>query len=334
MRVLLVGTGRRPIPPPGYGGIERTIAELADALRQSGEDVTILNGFRPDHYTTGWSFERRLPWLLRRRSADIVHVSTSRAALVLGLAGIPYVFTSHTPRWLEPSNALQLALFEREKFAVRFAQATIALTEDLGRAIDRVGARRGPVVRIPIGVDAAKFRAHTDGIPHRTLGVGTLERRKRWHLAARAIEGTDIRLRLVGATRHPDYAVSLAKSGCELLGVVPEDVLLSEFENASFVFHPSSSEVLPGAVLQAMAFSRPVLGGLAIRGIPGTITSEATDEESFVSFLHDWAVRLDTDAPLRRELGAKSRAVIEREYAWPKVAEAHVRLYRQVMEGE
>lgn len=335
MKVLLVGTGRRPIPPTGYGGIERYIGDLARELGRQGVEVTIVNGFRADRYTAGWAFERHLPLLLRRSTADIVHVHTSRAALVLGLTGIRYIFSSHTPRWLhlDEANALQRLLFERERLAVRLAESTIApSSEPLRRVIEAVGSRRGPVTAIPVGVDTETCRATSEGIPHHALGVGVIERRKRWHLAGRALEGTGIDLTVVGPLRDLRYAEELRARGVVLAGEVPESRLLEEFDRASFVVHPSQAETgMAAAPLQAMAFSRPVLGGPAIQGIDGALTCDSNEEGRMVEFLREWAIRLDTDVALRRSVGAAGRRIVESRYSWPRIAEEHLRVYSEAL---
>lgn len=334
MKVILVGTGRRPIPPIGYGAIERILGEYATALQATGTEVEILNQYRADRYTKGWAFERRLPLLLRHRHADIIHVNTSRAALALALAGIPYVFSTYTPRWLDPggSNFLQRTLFEREHFAVRFAEATIVMSEALRRVVSGVRGRRGPVVYIPIGIDTEKFKAKTEGIAHRALGVGVIDRRKRWHLAAQAVRGTGIFLTVAGPLVQLDYAAQLRAAGVELQGNLEDDRLLPEFDHASIVFHPSRTEVgMAQAPLQALAFGRAVLGGPAIQGMPGTITCPSDDENAMVEFLHRWAVDLDASPELRRDRGAIARAAVETHYAWSVVAPAHIDLYRDVI---
>lgn len=336
MRVLLVGTGRRPIPPPAYGSIELLIAEYANALTSAGEQVDIVNQFRPDRYTSGWAFERRLPMLLRHRPRDIVHVHTSRAALMLGMAGVPYVFTTHTARWLDPkgSNFLQNALFERERFAVRFALATVVETEALRQVVSRVRGRRGPVVMIPCGTDVHKFKARTEGIPHRVLGVGVIERRKRWHLAAEAFEGTGIHFTVAGPLREMDYVAELRAAHVDLQGEISDAALLEEFEKASFFVHPSRSEVgMARAPLQAMSFSRPVIGGPAIGGMPGVIVCPSDRDEEMRAFIRKWGVALDTDPAFRREQAAKARAIAEKENSWEAVAQAHLTLYRELLAG-
>ena len=327
MKVILIGTGRRPIPPTGYGGIERTIAELANALRAAGAEVEVVNRSRLDRFTTGWAFERALPRLLRERRGDVVHAHTSRAALMLGLIGRPYVYTTHTPHWLYRQNWAQRMLFQRERQAVRGAEASIALTDPFRRVLEGVGGRRGPVVTIPIGVDTARFRPTGPPEPHRVLGVGTIEPRKRWHLAARAVRESGIRLRLVGPLRDPEYARRLVGEGAVLLGEVTDDVLRDEFARSLCVVHPSESEVLPGAVLQAMASGRVVVGGPAISSIPGTLHGVANGTSQVEDYLRATVQELDHDPERARLLGMAARAIVERDYTWSAVAKAHIDLY-------
>ena len=333
MRVLLVGTGRHPIPPTGYGGIERNIAELAAALKRAGQEVTILNGIRPGVLTKGWRFERHLPWLVRRYSADVVHLHTSRAALLLGLAGRPYVFTTHTPSWLRPMNALQRSLFERERHAVRLADATIAETEVLQHAVDRVAWRRGPVVWIPHGIDTERFRARTPGNPSVALGVGVIEPRKRWELAVQALRGTSIRLEIVGPLRDPAYAARLRALGADLLGEVSEARLLEALESCGFMVPPSEAETgLAVSALQAMCFSRPVIGGPALSGLKEALLCESNDDADLLSFLRTTALQLSEDEARRRYIGEASRRFVEAHHSWDTVVQEHLRVYRWVVE--
>ncbi len=331
MRILLVGAGRLPIPPPGYGGMERYIAEYAVALRRSGQTVRILNEIRPGVYTQGWTFERHLPFLLRRHTEEVVHVNTSRTGVVLALAGVPFVYTTHNPYWFEPRNALQRVLFENERFAVRYARASVAFTDRLRERMGRVRPRRGPVVTIPLGVDTEKFRAHGPGDPGRALGVGEVSERKRWHVAARALQGSPVRLTIVGPIRDPVYAATLRGLGAELAGEVPEAELLAAFDASGMLVHPSEKEALPGVVLQAMAFGRPVIGGHAIASIDGVLAAPSEDEATAIAFIRQWAGRFNGDERLRREEGARARRSAEANYSWGRIVEHHLALYREVM---
>ncbi len=334
MRIALVGTGRRPIPPTGYGGIERTVAELGNALRSEGQTVDIVNQYLPDRYTTGWAFERHLPGLLTGSHPDIVHVHTGRAGWVLGRNRIPYVYTTHTPSWTRRLRLHQSLLFERERQAVRWSDATIATTEDVLHAVEKVHRRRGPVVQIPLGVDTEKFKAKGPGEPDRVLGVGVVEPRKRWELAARAIEGTSLRLTIVGPLRDERYAHKLRELGADLTGEVPERRLLEEYERAYLLLHPSEHETtgMVGAVAQAMAFSRPALGGPALRGLT-PFAAPSNEPEAVVRYLHENVERLIRSPEMVRRVGMESRERIERDFSWRTIAKRHLELYRSVVLG-
>lgn len=309
--------------------MERYIAEYATALRQRGQTVRILNEVRPGVYTQGWTFERHLPSLLRGHAEEVVHVNTSRAGLMLALAGIPFVYTTHNPYWFEPRNSLQRLLFENERFAVRFARASVAFTDRLRDRVALVHPRRGPVRTIPLGVDTEKFRARGPGDPYRALGVGEVSDRKRWHVAARALRGTSVRLTIVGPIRDPLYASALRDAGVELAGEVSEGELLAAFETAGMMVHPSDKEALPGVVLQAMAFGRPVIGSHAIAPIEGVIAAPSDEEATVVEFVRQWSARLSSDDALRRDQGMRARRSAETHYSWKAIVELHLALYRE-----
>ena len=331
VRVVLIGTGRRPIPPEGYGGIERTVAELATALRGRGADVEILNQVIPGKYTRGWRFERHLPRLLKREAYDVLHAHTGRAAWVLGWWRLPYIYTTHTPSWLRPLRLHQRVLFERERQAVRWAQATIATTSEVGQQVERVPRRRGPVIQIPIGVDAERFRSRTEGEAGRALGVGTVERRKRWDVAARAVSGTSFKFTLVGPIRDPSYADELRHLGVEVVGEVSEHRLVEEFERAEVVLHPSEFETtgFVGAVAQALSCSRPVIGGPAIRGLT-PLTAASNESNAVERFLHDSLNSFEHNPDLMRRFGKEGRELILRDYSWGIVADRHLNLYQMI----
>lgn len=331
MKILLVGTGRLPIPPPGYGGIERYLFEYAAALRTAGHTVRILNEVRPGVYTRGWTFERRLPFLLRGREEEIVHANISRAGVMLALAGIPFVYTSHNPNWFAPHGGPEALLFETERFAVRSARASVAFTDPLRRRMESVRGCRGPIVTIPLGVDTERFRSSREGDPSVALGVGEVVERKRWHLAAEAVQGTGVTLQIVGPIRDSAYAARLRAQGVELVGEVSDASLLRAFEGAGVVLHPSDREAFPGVVLQAMSCGRPVLGGATLAPVEGVLAAPSDDADTVRTFLRAQLGRMVEDPSYRRAVGSHARERVEALFAWPVVVRQHVELYRRVL---
>lgn len=337
VRVLLVGTGARPIPPTGYGGIERTIADLSTALASLGVETSVLNEVHPGRLAE-YRFASRLRAHLAELSSSVVHAHTPVVAARLRKLSVPYVYTTHSRHWFIVSGPTQRWGLRLERRAVSTARAAIALTDTVRSRIESsYPAARRPtnLTTVGLGVDLERFRPTTDsGDPKVALGVGALIPSKRWDVAARSLEGTGIRLRLIGPAHDPGYAERLRGfEGVELVGEVPDAELVSELRAAGFLLHPSAAELFPAVVAQAMAVGRPVVGfrpiaDLVRDGENGLIvsTTPGGDSES-VHGLREAAVRLSHDDALRTSLGRAGRSRALQEFDWRSVAEAHRAIY-------
>jgi glycosyltransferase involved in cell wall biosynthesis len=340
VRVILIGTGVRSIPPVGYGGIERTLAELSKALTDSGVTVELLNEVHP-----GRTGEYRFAARLRRRRGElegaVLHASTPVVAARLRRMALPFVYTTHSRHWFSVSGITQRWGLRLEQRAVTSARRAIALTEVVrSRILDRLPPARRPhrIETIGLGVDLQRFAPRTpSGDPHIALGIGALLPLKRWDWAAQALEGTGIRLRLVGPSADPRYARHLAGLGSvELLGEVSDDVLCDELQRAGMLVHPSAAELFPGVVAQAMASGRPVIGmapvaSLVDDGETGFIVGSTNPNvETAAVALRTAALRLRDEDKLREEMGRAGRAKALREFDWRVVAQAHADLYARV----
>ncbi len=205
--------------------------------------------------------------------------------------------------------------------------------------MDPESARRLTV--IPIGVDLERFRrpvATPD--PTQALGVGIIDRVKRWELAAAATRGTGVQLRLVGPIRDRRYAEELQHGNphVQLLAMQSDAELSRAYQTSSFLVHPSRVELLSGAVLQALASGLPVIGAAPLRGVveEGVTgwTTEATDsEESIITQMHGHCRALVSDPGLRQRMSEAARTTAERDFAWSRVVERHVDLYRRLLES-
>ncbi|MCI4319205.1 MAG: glycosyltransferase family 4 protein [Thermoplasmata archaeon] len=339
MRVVLVGTGVLPIPPPGYGGVERTIAEYAEALRRAGIGVRLVHEVRHGRPRDEYWFALHLPKRLELAPGDVVHASTPVVANRLRGAGVPYVYTTHSRHWFQRDDWHGRWGLFLERRAVRGAAAVVALTPALRDRIAPVlpSSSLAPLEVIPIGVDLEKFRPSWE---HRlgnvALGVGVVAPFKRWELAAAALKGTGWRLVLAGPTPDPAYAESVRRAGdrVELLGEVSDEELVRRFSSADLLVHPSAVEIMAGVVVQSMASGVPVLGAPAVRGlvVDGVTgwTSLRDDPPSVVAALRERASALVGDVGALRRLGENARHVAEQKYAWPAIVEAHRRLYERL----
>jgi glycosyltransferase involved in cell wall biosynthesis len=341
VRIALVGTGVQAIPPVGYGGVERSIAEFADALRAAGHEPVVLNRVRHGRSLDEYLFSLSVPGMVREAHVDVVHASTPVVGNRLALAGIPYVYTTHSRHWFERAGARQRFGFWLERRAVRGARATVALTERLREEIDRAIPGVAQRLRvIPIGVDTERFRPDPGARTGRVaLGVGVVRPMKRWELAAAAAKEAGWTFRLVGPTPDPDYAQRLRALGpsIELLGEVMDDELRREYARSDVLLHPSRVEILAGAVLQGLSAGLPVLGAAPIAslveaGRTGWTAPEGSADGAIGRFLTERLRELANDE-LRSRLSAEARRVAGERFSWSAVVRAHVGLYESVVGG-
>ena len=335
MRILLIGGGVQPIPPTGYGAVERILADLQKALIAAGHEVEVVNQVRHRRMRDEYPFAWQLPRLLRGRSYDVLHAHTPVVANRLALGGYPFVYTSHSRHWFYRERMSHRWGYWLERRAVRRARAVIALTPRLARTMAAtVKPPLPPVTIIPFGVDSGLF---VPDWPRRTgrnaLGVGVVLPFKRWEWAAAALRGLGIHLRIVGPTPSAEYAAKVRAAGdsVELLGEIPEADLVRRYGESDFLVHPSGVEVLSATVLEALAAGLPVLGGPAVEGV---VENDATgwvipdgDPAAFVGAMRAYATRLAGDDSLRRTLGDQARGVAATRYAWPRIVEEHLRVY-------
>ncbi len=335
VRIALVGTGVQAIPPVGYGGVERTIAEYADALRTAGHDPVVLNRVRHGRSLDEYLFALSVAGLVRSSAADVVHASTPVVANRLALAKIPYFYTTHSRHWFDRSGARERFGYWLERRAVARARRTVALTSGLRDEMARVvpGARDRLAV-IPIGVDTDRFRPDPDARTGRVaLGVGIVRPMKRWELAATAAQEAGWSFRLVGPTPDREYADRIRSLGdrVELLGELTEDELRREYARADVLLHPSRVEVLAGAVLQGLSAGLPAVGAepiasLIAPGVTGWTAPPGSPDPAIGAFLLD-RLRTLSDAGVRGRMGIAARAVAQAQYSWASVVAAHLTLY-------
>ncbi len=338
MRILLIGGGVQPIPPTGYGAIERILAEFEGALRAAGHDPVIVNRVRHGRMRDEYPFARELPKLLAAERFDVLHANTPVVANRLAGRHLPFVYTSHSRHWYYRERLSHRWGYYLERRAVRRATEVVALSPGLARTMSSVVRPPLPSITvIPFGVDPVRFRPAWERRTGRfALGVGVVASFKRWAWAARALRGTGLTLRIAGPIVSPSYADEVRRAGgpVELLGEVPEDALERLFAESDVLVHPSSVEILSAAVLEGLAAGLPVLGGPTLEGCvrdgaTGSIVPDR-DPVAFVEQLHARAQELATDAPRRRSMGDAARADAEERFAWPQVVAAHLPIYSRV----
>lgn len=328
MKVLLLGSGWIPVPPPGYGAVERHVAELADALRARGHEVDV---FAPV-YPRPWPGPRlALAAARRARGHDVVHAHATGVAAALAVLGVPYVYTSHSRHWRSAEGWRERAGLALDRFACRRARGVVALTPEVRARMSEAGIR---AVVVPNGVDASRFPPRgprRDG-PFRAVALGDVRPHKQVRLAAEAARGVG-ELRVVGPIGDVAYAAEVEAAGGRLLGLLPEEALVDELAAADALVHLSVSEALSLAVLEGMAAGLPVVASDVCRGqvedgVNGVLVPTEATPEARVAAARAAFERLAADPALAARWGAASRRVAEERFGWPAVAAAVEAVYR------
>ncbi len=338
MRILLIGGGVHPIPPTGYGAIERILTDLRAALEAAGEEAVIVNRVRRGRMRDEYPFAWELPRLLRRERFDVLHAQTPVVANRLALGGRPYVYTSHSRHWYYRDALTHRWGYFLERRAVRGARAVVALTDRLaGTMRATVRPPLPPISVIPFGVDTDRFAPRWDRrTGRRALGVGVVAPFKRWHLAVEALAGTGVSLTIAGPIASDSYAESLRRHGPDvtLAGEVPDSELERLFAESDLLVHPSAVEILSATVLEGLSAGLPVLGGAAVGGVvEDGVTGAVVPDQDPAAFARGLGERVRTLAAeddRRRRMGESARAVALARYAWPRIVPNLVTVYRSV----
>lgn len=328
MRIALLGSGMLPVPPDGYGAVEKHVWHLSRALERRGHDVRVVSrvfGRQP------WNEYRFARWALgelRRLAPDVVHAHTTGVAATLAAAKREFVYTSHSRHWMSRSGVRERVGFRLEQYAVKRARRVIALTQD-------VAARMGrPAAVVPNGVDAELYRPDWDARGgRRALAVGVLAPHKGHHLAARACREAGWELTVVGPPGDAGYEEQLRAENVRVLRGLPEAELGRLYASADAYLHLSSSEALSLAVLEAMASGLPLVAsdvcvGQVIAGETGYPIPTTANDEARVAAARRALGGLD-DPALRRRLGEGARRVAQRDFSWDAVAARVEAVYQE-----
>jgi glycosyltransferase involved in cell wall biosynthesis len=350
----------------GPGGAERTLLHLASGLRARGV-VPIVATQRPGWLTDradqadietwivpqsrGWSlgwiprFARRLT----RSGVALLHghefAMSAYGGAAARLAGVPALATLHGRHWVAARRLRAAAYRGLDVAGVRLA----AVSDDLaGFLVAAAGLRPAAVdvlengIPIPPPRDAreiAALRAETRralGLEAATpllVAVGNLYPVKDHASLVRALPGlAGAHAAIAGRGDERERLESLARE----LGVAPRLHLLGLRDDvdawlaAADVFvHPSLSEELPLAILEAMAAGAPIVatrvGGVANAVVHGEtgLLSPPGDPDA----LRDAIGALLRDEPRRRALGRAARARAEARFSVERMVERHLRAY-------
>jgi len=298
--------------------------------------------------------------------ASVLGYARARAS-----AGAPLVFNPQgleefggTGRLSAPKRIGYWPLRRAVRRCARAADRVIATDASLEGTVTRhLRPRPGQMCTIPNGIDlveAARFAGPAEGAilrqrhgigPGETvlLSAGRLEHNKGLDVLADALgQASQSRSALAAAgwrwvivgggpfRKEIERAIGAHGIGRHVFfaGRAPDAELHAWYEAASIFVHPTRYEGSSLVTLEAMAHRKPVIatraGGLPDKVHPGVNgwLVEPDDPAALAAAIEQAA---SNSAELVR-MGVESRAIVEREFAWPVLAERYLTLYRELLD--
>ena len=235
--------------------------------------------------------------------------------------------------WAGPSQPSAELLDELKRAQCHVAQSAFA-----ERSLIEHGVEPGRIFRMPLGVDAMRFRP-AEGPrppgPFRALFAGHMSVRKGvHHLIAgwQAAALPEAELVFVGVAKDKYILDLVARqpAGIRYLGFVPNARLHETYQSADVFVFPSLAEGGVYVIYEALACGLPCIvsanAGSAVRdGIEGFVVPVG-DPEAIADRLR----RLAEDEGLRRRMAVAARARAER-FAWPEFYRRIGLMYREAV---
>jgi glycosyltransferase involved in cell wall biosynthesis len=268
------------------GGVLETIRAIANNHAAAGHDVTIAYGARAETpgelrsvvddavalVPLGWrraspvSHVRAVPrlrGLVKERNPDVVHLHSSFAGVVGGVAlrsRVPLVYTPHAfASRIASSPAIRLAYRTAEKITISSCNLVGAVSESEASDAAALGAR--DVVVVPNGIP--ELDASPAGGPPReprapvVVGLGRMVAQRQPEAHARILAAVrDVAEVLwIGGSPDPRDVSLMEQAGVEVTGWLPRAAALDRLRSASVYLHWTKWDAgVAWSVLEAAAF--------------------------------------------------------------------------------
>lgn len=322
MRVVLVGAGMIPIPPPDYGAVEKHVWNLSRALEARGHTTRIVNRVFGTESRDEYRFALWARRQVRHEPYDVLHIHTPGVATIFSTLGPSrFIYTTHSRHWSGVQGIGPRVGHFLEQRAVDRAAETIAVSRFVADQIER------PTHVVPNGVDVTSYVPRPEARTGRRLvGVGEVAQHKQWHVAAEAARGMGGILDIAGPIRDLAYAQRLETLGVRLLGPLDEVHLTRLLGGADVLVHPSTSESFGMAVVEGMSAGLPVvcsdmLSFLVASGEHGFHIPTKAGDEARIAAMRGALQSLLADTSLRERMGKAARAKAVAEFSWASVAQ-------------
>jgi glycosyltransferase involved in cell wall biosynthesis len=289
----------------------------------------------------------------RGDGARLVHIHTAvrgslyRKSLCVVVAksmGRPVVLQLHAGAGDIDVFAARLDTVRRALFGAAMRQADVVLS------VSHAGARRieenfgvDGVIVMPNpapainGTRPAAMRTNGNGRSPRALFLGGFSNpAKGGHVLLRALpeileRRPDLRVTLAGSESPPDEVTALQRlhPGVRWAGWLDHDAAREQLALCDVFVMPSVSEGLPMALLEAMAYARPIVA-TAVGGIPDVVSDDA---EAILVPANDSAalsqgvLRAIGDTDLRARLGRAAQLRVEEHFNRERIYDRLAAIY-------
>jgi len=329
-RIVLMVEQRRAGQPSG----------LQETLRAEGLPVTLL----PVRGRVSRALAAALRAVFIEHHGDVLHVIGYKANLHARMAGIrPLVATVHG--WLFRRDVKERLYDAIDRWCLRRCDRVVCLSRYYEQLLLDHGVAREALVRIPSGLrelpDPAPAPARGAGGPVTFGMMGRFSEEKNHALfvaAAKQVVAERPDVRFVVAGQGPleaDIRDAVRQAGLESDFAFPGYTSVAAFMGSIDVYVMCSTiENLPYSILEAMAWSRPVIG-THVGGIPDLVDHGRSGRlvpPGEAEALADAMLLLVRQPERIAAMGAEGKARLDRLFSWANSVAAHQDVYRNLLE--
>jgi len=227
LNILQVGPGKLPIPPNGWGGIEKVIWKWTENLRNNGHDVEIFNQPKINPVIDK----------IKNNQYDVVHLHMDQHAQLFINHKMPFYFTSHHASWQKKWNSFLKIL--KNKFC------TPLLFKMMYNKYQKHNT--GECWMIENGADDNIFYPEKK-IKNKIIAIGKNEPRKKFGQIAKMIkQKSDYELNIIG----PNNSEHKIAKNIKIYPNLKEEEVAKMCRSADFFVHLSDLEADCLAVKEA-----------------------------------------------------------------------------------